>query len=429
MKKIISSMKQILLHKRLILTSILIIGIIIGIVVSLVIYLPLILHEVQEPYFIIIKNNEDLEFWSSSGNGTVNNPYIIEGHHIVVPENEYEKDYDTPCIPEESVISISGVSKSFIIQNNFIDVKGGCEGQYIIKISDISVHFAICNNELRGGFYAHAFSLSNVDGRGSIITNNRINSAGTYLDNVHNVSFIDNQFYTRGNAYGVYVFQSSNIFFNQNYCFLYCVTFRECSYIFIDKNILENNDIYSGWTLLYIRETEYCSITNNTFIRGGLTLRCFDAYYPTVIVASNIVNGKPLGFLYKQSDVIIDGTTKYGQIMLVNCNNSIITDQVITETSSALIIKNCTETTVANGIFSHCGWTGINVESSTKTSILDCYFEDNYGGVLGKGSYSFIVKRNLFRMLMCGIYLEECTSLVQEDNVFEDVDREITIWN
>lgn len=407
------------LKKRVFLILILIIGI----TISVVVFLPQIL--VEEPYFIIIKNNEDLNFWSSSGNGTIENPYIIEGHHITVPRNDPD-DFDVPCIPESSVISIRDVTKSFIIQNNNIEVRGGCEfdHQYIISISDISVPFTIRNNYLRGG-YADCFRLYNIDGLNSVISNNRIYSAGVYISNSRNVSFINNQFYTNGHAYDTYIYQSSSISYIQNYFYLSDVNIRDCSHMLLHDNIFENDEVYSGWNLATIWETDYCTITNNTFINAGLELRSFDTYYPTAIVSGNIVNGKPYGLFYNQTNVIIDGTTKYGQIKLVFCKFSTIIDQLISHTSQPLLIENCANTTIANSTFSYCNWAGVFIKSSTNTYVLDCVLEVHHSGVRGENSHGIYVKRNLFRSLIFGIRLDDCSMWIEEDNVFENVDMEV----
>jgi len=408
-------MRLIPLKKRVFL----IVTLIVGIVISVVVFLPQIL--VEEPYFITIKNNEDLEFWSSSGNGTIENPYIIEGHHITVPANDPD-EYDVPCIPESSVISIRDITKSFIIQNNILEVKGGCEGQYIISISDVSVPFAIRNNHLRSDGYAGSFRLINIDGLNSFISNNNIYYAGSHISNSQNITFINNQFMY---SYSHYAHQSSNINYIQNHFYLTSVGIRECSRILLHDNIFENDEVYSGWTRLTIWETGYCTITDNTLIKTGLDLRSFDNYYPTAIISGNLVNGKPYGYFYNQSNVMIDTNTQYGQIILVKCYFIVVSDQIISHTSNSIHVRYCTNTTIASSTFSHCGWAGVNIKSSTNTYILDCVLEDNHSGVRGENSYGVIVKRNLFRSLIFGIRLDDCSGLIDEENVFEDVEFEV----
>lgn len=396
---------------------------IIGIAISVVVFLPKILELFEEPYFIIIKNNDDLEFWSSSGNGTIENPYIIEGHHITVPRNDPD-EYDVPCIPESSVISIRDVTKSFIIQNNILEVKGGCEGQYIIRISDISVPFAIRNNHLRSDGYAGSFRLINIDGLNSVISNNILYYAGSHISNSHNINFTCNQFLY---SYSHSAYHSSNISYIQNHFYRTSIGIRECSHMLLHDNIFQNNEMYSrSGSLAIIWETDYCTITNNTFIYTGLDLR--DSIYSTLFLSGNIVNGKPYGYFYNQSNVIIDSTTKYGQIKLVMCNVSTITDQVISKTSHPLLIENSAHTTIANSTISYCSFSGIKIKFSTNTSILDCVLEVNDIGVLGENSYNIFVKRNLFRRLIFGIQLWDCSMLIEEDNVFEDVDFDVRNW-
>ena len=193
----------------------------------------------EEPYFITIKNNEDLEFWSNSGDGTIENPFSIEGHHITVPANDPDA-FDVPCFPENSVISIKNITKSFILQNNHIVVKGGCEGQYIIKISDISVPFAIGNNYFRSdGYHAGSFRLINVDGHNSFISNNNIYYASSHISNSQNITFINNHFTY---SYSQYAYQCSNMSYIQNHFYLTSVGIRDCSRILVHDNIFENDD-------------------------------------------------------------------------------------------------------------------------------------------------------------------------------------------
>ncbi len=405
-------------YKRIFLILILIIGI--G--VSIFIILPIITDE--EPYFITIKSDEHLKIWSNSGNGTIENPYIIEGHHITIPENDFDV-YDVPCFPENSVISIYNITKSFILQNNHIVVKGGCNRvqQYIISISDISVPFRIQNNYLRGGY--GGIRLHNIDAHNSIISNNTIYYAGLTISNSQNISFILNQYIY---SYSQYAFQCNNINYIQNHYYLTSINIRESSHVLVYDNIFENDETYSGWSRLTLWESKYCTITNNTLIKTGLELRNFDTFYSSTIVSGNSINGKPFGFFYNQSNTMINSTIKYGQIKLVKCYNAIITDQVISETSSPLMIENCTKTTVTNSTFSHCSWAGVNIKSSVNTSIINCFLEDNYSGVEGENSYGIIIKSNLFKELMFGVFLKTCTLLTMEDNVFEKVDTEIMSW-
>ena len=410
-------MRLVISKKSVFLISLLIFGIII----SFVVFLPIILEVEEEPYFITIKSNEDLEFWSNSGNGTIENPFIIEGHHITVPANDPDA-YDVPCFPENSIISISNITKSFIIQNNHIVVKGGCEEvqQYIISIFGISVPFTIRNNYLRGGY--GGILLQNVNGHNSFISNNSIYYAGSRISNSQNIAFINNQFTY---SYSQYAYQCSNITYIQNHFYLTSVAIRECSHILLYDNIFENDEVYSGWTRLTIWETGYCTITNNTLIKAGLDLRNFDNYYPTVTISGNLVNGKPFGYFYNQSDVMINNTTQYGQIFLVKCSSSIVADQIISYVYHSIHVRNCINTTIVNSTLSNCDGAGVNIKSSTNTSILDCVFEDNHSGVRGENSNGIYVKRNLFRSLTFGIYLDECTLLIEQDNTFEDVEFDI----
>ena len=388
--------------------------------VALIIAIPITIFimNIETPYFIIIDSDEDFLQWCDKGNGTVENPYIIAGHTITVPEN-YETtfgDHTTPCTPY-ALISISGVTKSFIIENNTLTMKNLCGGDNMIFIHNVNVPFIIRNNEFTSsGVGKDAITIISVNGSSSKISNNRFTSSKIYIRESNNISFIANEFHNTG-AYSNHVRESVNISFQYNLFIKGDLEFYECSGVVLHNNTFDLRN--SNWIrVIFGYRTDFTRYTNNTLVHAGLGTVSSDRI--PLAFEGNTINGKPLGFFYNQTDFSIDNTTEYGQIILIQCSNATVTDQIINNTPSAIQITECINTTVAN-----CNFTGnpysVYVWKSNRTYIEDNDFHHVGLGTWGtgvRGSYAngLYMRRNLFVKLTAPFSQYQCTDVVDENN-------------
>lgn len=367
----------------------------------------------KEPYFITIDSDDDFERWCDKGNGTVENPYIIEGHQITVPEYWEKKigDYSSTCTP--GLISISAVSKSFIIQNNILTMKNDCGGDDMISIYNVEVPFVIRDNQFRSeSYHKDGISLLAVNGTNSAIENNKFYRAAIAIGQSHDLFFSQNTFHEVG-FYHNYIRESDNITFQYNLFDSSDVDFYECSSIAFLNNTFRFDqygyrEAFSGYN------TNYSKIINNSFILAGLGL------INSKHVEGNMVNGKPLGFFFNQSNLVIDNVIPYGQIILISCNYTQISHQLINNTNISLGIKNCVNTTITNCTLGNNRY-GVYVSSSNHTLIKDNWFESCQYGVMGYYANNLNIKENTFIDTYWNpIYTTYCTSVIDEDNMFYD---------
>lgn len=389
-------------------SRIIILIVIIGSVIAIPSVLFFVFHE--EPYFIVIESDDDFERWCDIGNGTLNNPYIIEGHQITVPENweTMNGDYISPCSP--SLIRISGVTKSFIIQNNVLAMKNKCGGNSMIQIYNVSVPFIIRDNQF-SGYDKHGISISLINGFNSIVENNEFYHADITLWNSNNLSISQNKFHNTGYSSN-YVRESNNITFQYNLFDSSDLEFYEGSDISLFNNTFQfqPNGVRTSISGYY---TGYSDIVNNSFKYTGLYL--VDSSCIPKHIEGNMVNGRPLGFFFNKSNLIIDNTIKYGQIILLDCNYTMISYQLINNTYYAILVGNCLNSTITNCSLNN-NYIGAHVRSSNNTFIIENTFESCRYGVYGRYANELSIRKNHFISTYYPILTSYCTSVVDEEN-------------
>ncbi len=77
------------------------------------------------------------------------------------------------------------------------------------------------------------------------------------------------------------------------------------------------------------------TLTNNIFVACGIVV---SASTNNTINTSNKVNGKSVQYFEENNTVNINGWSDVGQLILVNCNNSVIQNLAINNTSEAIIL-------------------------------------------------------------------------------------------
>jgi parallel beta-helix repeat protein len=142
----------------------------------------------------------------------------------------------------------------------------------------------------------------------------------------------------------------------------------------IKDNILINNEIG-----ILIKRSDWTSITNNTMLRDGLMITEGRHTWDThEIDVSNTVNGKPLYYWKNQ----IGGTipNDAGQVILADCSDVTIENQVITNTSIAISIGYSINCTVSHNSLSNNRY-GIYHVNSQDTNITRNSVSNNYYGI------------------------------------------------
>ncbi|GAG90251.1 unnamed protein product, partial [marine sediment metagenome] len=119
---------------------------------------------------------------------------------------------------------------------------------------------------------------------------------------------------------------------------------------------------------------------------------------------TNKVNGKSIYFSIDRKNLDMAEFINPGQIILVNCSDSTISEIEISLTSTALVLSHC------NNI-----------------SILDCNFSNNNMGlVLSYSNNNSILRNNFDNNYNSGIYLSESNNNLIYWNIFANNDADLT---
>ena len=152
-------------------------------------------------------------------------------------------------------------------------------------------------------------------------------------------------------------------------------------------HIIANNTIINSQNLgVSISYTEQPIIENNTFVGCGLSLGQPDLNsYLGCTIKDNTMNGLPHGYFKSEEDIII--TEQYGEILLINCTNVIVTDQSFKNTNTGIKLASCDSTVIKD-----CSLTdntqGIDFDLCYNCSVIES--EVTYSGTgiwFGRSSY------------------------------------------
>ncbi len=261
---------------------------------------------------IIITEDDDFELFDFSGNGSSENPYIIEGLNITTFETR--------------AISISGVTKHFVIINCFIQTTIS-SGYYGIEISSVSFGRAtIINNVIKNNYYGIYYYST---GHSTVFNN-------TLIDNYN----------------AIYASSSS----------------PESAYLNITSNTIKNNDRYGIYTWNYHNLTiAHNKVANNSY--RGIYLSVSDNI---TIVNNSITNNYEAIYLSGSS---------YGSTNLLVTDNSITGNE-----RHGIYTWNYHNSTISNNIVSNNGYRGIYSSSSDHVTITNNSITNNYEGIYMSGS-------------------------------------------
>ncbi|MFX0171213.1 MAG: NosD domain-containing protein [Candidatus Hodarchaeota archaeon] len=279
---------------------------------------------------ITITNDDELAAVANSGTGTANDPYIIADWNIT--------DSTTHGI------SITGTTKHFRVENCWIEssVEYGSCGIYVNNVSagTTTIINNTCNNNIYGIFL--------WDSGSSTVTNNTCNN---------------------NDGCGIAVSSSGSSTVTNNTC---------------------NSNTGSG---IFLDRSGFSIVANNTFFNDGLQVRLYSKEELfSYTVENNTVNGLPLGYFANVTDSTISKT--YGQLILVNCNNTIVKNQYYSNTYIGIALYFCDENQLVNNTCNNNIY-GIYLGGSGSSTVTNNTCNNNDGcGIAVSSSGSSMVTNN-----------------------------------
>ena len=139
---------------------------------------------------------------------------------------------------------------------------------------------------------------------------------------------------------------------------------------------------------LYISRSGENIITHNTFEKTGiLSLGPSYSNYEHTICEHNTIDGKPLIYIYSESDLILD--SEVGQIIAVNCQNIKIQDHTWKDTFSPIQLINSQNIDIINCLIQNCKC-GVYIDQSEIVNITQIFIQNE--GSLSTDSCGILIK-------------------------------------
>ncbi|MCK4845504.1 MAG: right-handed parallel beta-helix repeat-containing protein, partial [Candidatus Heimdallarchaeota archaeon] len=181
------------------------------------------------------------------------------------------------------------------------------------------------------------------------------------------------------NSYGIILEYSgsstvANNTCNNNYIGIW---FRDSVSSTVVNNTCNNNG--RGISLVSSGDS---TVTNNAFTNCGLSIGESTVYaYLSYTLENNCVNGKKLGF-YTNLDSTTIAEPVYGQLILVNCTNVTVRDQILNSSTTGLILYFCKYLVITNNTCSNNNNYGIKLWFSSGSTLTNNTSNNNgYRGI------------------------------------------------
>jgi len=219
---------------------------------------------------------------------------------------------------------------------------------------------------------------------------------------------------------------SNNFFQNHQTAIMICGNSNFTN--IIDNNILDgsdgirtygffsniiNNTISNMWKGINLHNSQHNIIENNEFFSCGIFLE--ESKFNTI--NNNNVNGEPLIYFQGESNKKIDYET--GEIILIDCENIIIENQDISETTNGITIRKSNNVHVTNSDISS-NKNGIELSGSSNISISKNKLISNYyyGITISSSNYVDIFDNDLCYNIngICIYYYSE-NILIKDNNI------------
>jgi parallel beta-helix repeat protein len=320
---------------------------------------------------ISITSDEDFVTYGFQGNGTADNPYIIEGLNITTTQDQG--------------IGISLTSKFFIIRNCHVEAESSGIAISGVVDSTASIVNNTCINTPMG------IVLS--DTSFSIISNN------TCLNNEKGIVVLDAPF----------TLISNNKCIDNNFCGI--------KLTYSDSSVISDNEITKSEYGIYTSESPLLTITNNTCYKNTYSVLLRYSSFSTINNNTCTNNKDGIKVIYSRSVLLTNNTCNFNERAILIVYDS--QNPALTQPGNVILRNN----NCANNNL------GIWLEDAQYSVLTDnrCY-ENNKGICLLRSSYS-TVTNNTCNNSDQGLILDHSGHIPVVNNSFHNNNRSIVIYN
>ena len=299
-----------------------------------------------------------------TGSGTYNYPYIIENFEIDGGGS------GSGIIIENSDVYFKVENCTFINSGS----QSNDAGIYLYNIDNGQLINNTCSNNNNYGILLDCYNNNNTIS-GNIVNSNAL--VGIYLNYYSNNNTIFNNTCSNNRIFGIYLWYSNNNIIsgniaNNNGNGIYLAYSNNNT---ISRNIANNNDDYGI----------YFYNSNKNTLKGNLMIECGVYIQGSLVETSsqnidttNLVNGKPLYYCTNETFLKSNNFPNAGQLILVNCNDSLIVDLDISSGSLGILLSYGKNNTISNNTCSNNNLGGIKLYNSNKNTISGNTVNNNY---------------------------------------------------
>ena len=324
-------------------------------------------------------------------------------------------------------VYISHHSYNNLILNNDVSYNP-VEGMRVVFTNDSKI---INNTAINNGCVLHIGLCQNIT-----ISMNRLegNADGIWAYTLKLINIFNNTISSNRNT-GLDITNSNNVNIINNYISENNVGIALGGY-YGDPQRAENCIISENFISdcsqagIWIGDIFNLTITGNEMQNCGILIRGSSSVYHSsshIIDITNLVNGKPVYYYLNQKNLEINDLSNVGQIILVNCNQSLLSNLKIYSSSAGISLLYCNNNEISGcilnknmiGLFlanSHNNTiSGIEINSNTLgmqlvgshfNIIINSEANSNYDGLmLDESNNNQISSNSIHHNLVAGIYL------------------------
>jgi len=358
-------------------------------------------------------------FWALTGSPIyIDDTDPANNWAVTVVTNEWCSGYGNsthPYIIEDIVMGLSGTGNCIEILNSeayfIIENCSLYDADHAIELSNVS-NGQISGNEIFDQDIESVYLTNNCHNC-SIINNNFIGITSVlapdiYLTSSNNCSIRNNTIFSN-KFYGIGVSKSNNtiIYDNKVNVSKTGIWINKCDNVnltFNKINVFDPNFAIA----IYFSEARNCTLNLNNFTNCGLFLSGDEPQYYRYhkIDYSNKVNNRSIYYNISSSNLYIQEHDNPGQIILVDCNHSLISDLNLSDSSIGIHLMDCNNITMHN-ITSNSNYAGVLIEN-TNHSVLSRHALSNslFGLALRQGVNNTIANSTITLNSFYGIDLD-----------------------
>ncbi|MHA1375597.1 MAG: Loki-CTERM sorting domain-containing protein [Promethearchaeota archaeon] len=351
-----------------------------------------------------IHNNDEINLKSAGF-------WNLTGNPILIDDTDPSKNWSYTASNYDWCSGSGTWTNPYVIENVTINGQnvGSC-----IEIRNSNAYFVVNNCTLYSSGTTNYGIYLNYTNNGKIINNNcSVYYFGMFLDRSNNITVLGNDI--SNNQYGIAVSFSNNTIISENSVnnnLIADIAFQWSRNATLTKNILtsEGKELNFGGVFLSYSSSqeELASYTIDT---------------------TNLINGKPIYYYTNENRLQPNDFLNAGQIILVNCNDSLISNVNITDVYQGITIMYGNNNTITNSSLDNA-YHGILVINISFNNVISGNIMKNcYYGITLYYDNNTLISRNVIEKSYYGIYLSSMYNNTVSGNIVSNCDVGIAMSN